>query len=300
MATWLQGLTMAMGARRRLGEDVWRPQIIDSHFAYPDGFAAVMLARRTRSKCVITCHGSDLVKYPPLRWTGKMLRWALSQADRVIAVSPALRGEALKLGCPAARSVVLPNGVDCRLFEPRDRHECRRQLGLEAQGPLAVCVGGLDSNKNQGVLLRALAALGAGGGPQVRLALVGEGPRRKALQKLAGKLGVASRVIFAGQQEYSRVAVWMAAADWLVLASFREGWPTVYHEAMACGRPVITSGVAAARYAVCDQELGIVVRENTPHGLRRRLRRRRGEPSMPTRSAATRCGTTGGSGRRHT
>ncbi len=101
----------------------------------------------------------------------------------------------------------------------------------------------------------------------MRLALVGEGPRRKALQKLAGKLGVASRVIFAGQQEYSRVAVWMAAADWLVLASFREGWPTVYHEAMACGRPVITSGVAAARYAVCDQELGIVVRENTPHGF---------------------------------
>lgn len=265
-ATWLQGLTMSLGVDRGLGRQPWRPEIIDAHFVYPDGFAAVRLARRIGCRCVITCHGSDLAKYPSMPLTGRMLRSALSSADQVIAVSPELRDRALALGGRPDRTCMLPNGVDTEAFRPRDPADCRRLLGLVPNVPLAVCVGRLDENKNQIVLLRALAESPRADVPALHLALVGEGPAGRRLRRCAEELGVARRVIFAGSQPYDRVPLWIAAADWLVLASRREGWPTVYHEAMACGRPVITSNVAAARHAVKDA-LGMIVPDNTPEAF---------------------------------
>lgn len=266
-ATWLQGLTMSLGVRHCFRHEAWKPQVIDAHFAFPDGFAAVQVARHIGCKCIITCHGSDLANYPPLPLTGWMLRSALAAAHHVIAVSPELHSRALALGSWPNRTTMLPNGVNTELFRPRDPIDCRRLLGLVPNVPLAVCVGRLDENKNQIVLLRALAECRHPEDLPVHLALVGDGPLGKYLRRRAKELGVARQVIFAGSQPYDRVPLWMAAADWLVLSSRREGWPTVYHEAMACGRPVITSNVAAARHAVCDDPLGTVVCDNTPRAF---------------------------------
>jgi glycosyltransferase involved in cell wall biosynthesis len=75
----------------------------------------------------------------------------------------------------------------------------------------------------------------------------------------------------------------MGAADWLVLSSLYEGWPTVYFEAMACGRPVITSNVSAARDAVCRDDYGLVVEPNTPEAwadAMRRAQARRCDPKV--------------------
>lgn len=264
-ATWLQGPTMARSldnlfAGRRSN---WRPDVIDAHFAFPDGYAGVQLARRLGCLCTITCHGGDLALYPSIPLVGGMIRSTLGKAAAVIAVSPALRDAAVGLGCPDERAKVLPNGVDCRQFVLRDQADCRQQLGLQADVPLAVCVGSLIERKNQIVLLEALAQLRRQWGLRVNLALVGQGPLREFLGRRAAELGLEQQVIFAGNQSYDQVPLWISAADWLVLASHREGWATVYHEAMACGRPVITSNVDAAPFAVCSEELGLVVPDLT-------------------------------------
>ena len=266
VATWSQGVAIARSVWREFGrmDGGWRPNVVDGHFAFPDGYAAVRLAQRLGCASLVTCHGSDLLKYPPLPITSGMLRRTLRSASRVIAVSPALRQQALDLGCPTDRVVFLPNGVDTNLFVIRDKRESRRRLGLAADGPLAVCVGYLIDRKDQGILIRALAELARNGHRPPRLALVGDGPNLGRLQAEARRLGLADVVHFAGSRPYDEIPCWMGAADWLLLSSHYEGWPTVYFEAMACGTPVITSNAGAAREAVCKDDYGLVVEPNTP------------------------------------
>jgi teichuronic acid biosynthesis glycosyltransferase TuaC len=272
-ATWSQGVAMAWSVRREFDRTCrgWRPDIVDGHFAFPDGYAAVQLARRLGCASLVTCHGSDLLNYPPLVITNSMLRWALRTADRVIAVSPALHQRAIDLGCMEKHAVFLPNAVDTGLFVIRDKQACRRHVGLPTAGALAVCVGYLIDRKDQAILVRALAELVRTGHDPPRLALVGDGPNRNRLQDEVRRLGLQEVVYFAGQQPYDEIPYWMGAADWLLLSSHYEGWPTVYFEAMACGRPVITSNVSAARDAVCRDDYGLVVEPNTPEVFARAL-----------------------------
>ena len=74
--TWIQGASMARSVakeyRRRHGD--WVPDLVDGHFAFPDGYAAAKLARHLAAPSVVTCHGSDLLKYPSIPIAGRMLR----------------------------------------------------------------------------------------------------------------------------------------------------------------------------------------------------------------------------------
>jgi len=264
VATFVQGWTMSHAVRRHLAADAWRPDIIDAHFAFPDGYAAVRLGQSLGCPVIVTCHGTDLSLYPRLVLTGRMMHWTMRHAARVIGVAPHLRDKAIDLGCTPAHALMLPNGVDCDMFTQLNRLQCRTELNLPIDRPIALCIGSLDDNKNQAVLIEALALLKADHTP-MHLALVGTGRLKATLEKLADRLLVASDVTLAGPRPYAEVPTWLGACDWLVLASRREGWPSVYFEAMACGRPVITSGVAAARYAIDRGDLGTVVAPNTPH-----------------------------------
>lgn len=269
VATWSQGIAMARSARKEFARAYrrWRPDIVDGHFAFPDGYAAVKLAESLGCSSLVTCHGSDLKLYPPLIFTGSMLRRTLRRAGCVISVSTVLRKRSIELGCPEKNAVFLTNGVDTGRFFPRDQGECRRRLGLPAEARIAVCVGHLNDNKNQSVQVRAIAEMRERGEYSPRLVLVGEGPNRRQLEQEAAELGVRELVRFAGQRPYDEIPCWMGAADWLVLSSHYEGWATVYFEAMACGRPVITSNVPSAKDCVCDERYGMVVEPNTPEAF---------------------------------
>lgn len=266
IATWSQGLAMARAARHDLKTHYsdWRPDIIDGHFAFPDGYSAVRLARTIGCPSLITCHGSDLRLYPELPITRSMVRWALANADRVISVSSDLRRRSIDLGCAEENAVFLSNGVDPAKFALRAKTECRQQLGLPVDRPVGVCVGYLIDTKDQSLILRALAEIRRRGRLVPLVALVGDGPNRERLQREVIDLGLENDVVFAGQRPHAEVAIWMGAADWLVLASRNEGWATVYFEAMACGRPVLTSNVSSAKDAICRADYGRVVEPRTP------------------------------------
>jgi len=280
MATWSQGIAMARSVWRefRRRHHDWVPDVIDGHFAFPDGYAAVRLARRLGCPSLVTCHGSDLRLYPSLPFTGLMLRWAMRQADRVLSVSKELQEASVRLGCPEANAVFLPNGVDPSRFFIQDKTLCRRRLGLPTDGGIAICLGHLTDLKNQSVLIRALAEIAKRGGMPPHLVLVGEGPNRDWLKREAEHLGVRDRVHLVGQKPHAEVPDWIGAADWLMLSSTSEGWPTVYFEAMACGRPVLTSNVSSARDAVCRNDYGMVVEPNTPEAFADALVRAQARP----------------------
>ncbi len=144
---------------------------------------------------------------------------------------------------------VVPNAVDTRLFFPRPRDDVRNELGLGTE-PTLVAVGRLNREKGMHHAIHVLAAL-----DDVKLALVGDGEERQALERLAHELGVADRVLFAGKQPRDAVAAYLAAADVFLFPTERaEAAPMVLPEAMACGIPVVASRIGGIPEVVGPDE----------------------------------------------
>jgi glycosyltransferase involved in cell wall biosynthesis len=196
-----------------------------------------------------------------------MLNQTLRSANRVISVSSDLMRRSVTLGCPEGNAVFLTNGVDPAKFALRTKTECRERLGLPINRKIGVYVGYLIDRKNQSMVIRAMDEIRKRGHLPPLLVLVGDGSNRKQLQKETSDLGLNENVLFAGQRPHEEVALWMGAADWLLLSSSYEGWATVYFEAMACGRPVLTSNVSSAKDAICKPDYGCVIDPTSPEAF---------------------------------
>jgi len=234
--------------------------LIDAHYFYPDGIAAALLGRALGKPVTITARGTDINLIPQHALPRKMIGWAGAKAAGMIAVSEALRREMIAQGLPAHRVRTLRNGVDLTMFQPIARDETRAELGLD--GPTLLSVGHLIERKGHDRVIAALAKL-----PGYALLIAGEGPERAALETLATSCGVADRVRFLGSVPHRALARIYSAADALVLASSREGWPNVLLEAMACGSPVVASNVWGAPELVCDHAAGVLMPELSAEGV---------------------------------
>jgi glycosyltransferase involved in cell wall biosynthesis len=234
--------------------------LIDAHYFYPDGVAAVMLGRAMRKPVVITARGSDVNLIPRYQLPRFMMRYAAGKAAGIIAVSQGLKNSLVALGVPTSKVHVLRNGVDLEIFRPMDRSLARDRLGLH--GPTLLSVGNLVELKGHDLVIGALPLL-----PHHSLLIVGEGPERSALQRLAVQRGVSSRVRFLGRIPHEQLADLYSAADALVLASNREGWPNVLLEAMACGTPVIASNIGGIPELVKFPVAGEMALERTSRGF---------------------------------
>ncbi|MEK8024408.1 glycosyltransferase [Pseudaquabacterium rugosum] len=255
-------LTLALGALsvvRRLQAEGRDFDLIDAHYYYPDGVAAALLARWLDKPLLITARGSDVNLIAehavPLRW----MRWAARQAGASIGVSAALVRRMAAIGLPDDRLHVVRNGVDLERFVAHDPAAMRAELGLPADVPLLLTVGNIHEHKGQRLAIEALAVLRGGARPQARLLVIGAGPDEAHCRRLAERLGVAEAVHWIGQVPNIELSRWYSAADALILASSREGWPNVLLEAMACGAPVVASDVGGVREIVQQPVAGRVV-----------------------------------------
>jgi glycosyltransferase involved in cell wall biosynthesis len=219
--------------------------LIDAHFTFPEGFAAILLGRWFQRPVVVTIRGTlpDLV---PFRLRRAAIRWTLRHVGRLIAVAQPLADLAVALGASTQKMSVIPNGVDTTRFAPLDRREARRRLGLPVDRPLLVAVGRLSPRKGFQRVIRVLPDL-LRRHTRLTFAIVGGGAvdedNRKALERLVAALGLGEHVIFAGARPPDDVALWLNAADVAVLPSDAEGCPNVVLEALACGRPVVATRV---------------------------------------------------------
>lgn len=235
--------------------------LIDAHYFYPDGVAAILLGRRFKKPVVITARGSDITQLPDHAGPRRMIQWAMAKADACISVSAGLKQAMVQLGAAPGAVTVLRNGVDLDAFQPDpDRDGCRRALGLT--GPTLLSVGHLIERKGHHHIIAALAHL-----PGWQLMIVGEGPERSRLQALIEQHGLADRVHLCGAQPHSSLPRFYTAADMLVLASSREGWANVLLEAMACGTPVVASNIPGNPEVVQGRAAGLIVERNTPEGF---------------------------------
>ena len=254
----------ARRAVARLLRSGHRFDLIDSHYCYPDGVAAVMLGRHFGVPVSVTARGTDVNMIPDYRLPRRLIQWAAERADGLITVSGALAGRLAALGVARNRITVLRNGVDAELFRPV-RPLCPDQ---EHKGSaLAVSVGNLVPLKGHDLAISAASQI-----PGLDLWIVGGGPERSRLEALAHKLGVADRVRFLGVVPYERMPAVYSAADVLVLASQREGWPNVLLEAMACGARVVTTEVSDVAEIITEPAAGTWVSERSVPALTQAIR----------------------------
>jgi glycosyltransferase involved in cell wall biosynthesis len=232
------------------------PDVVLSFFAYPYGFAAVLVAGVLRRPVVVSCRGSDInhLARPFLR--RRLIAWSLRRCHCVVVVSRALGDEVAALGVRRESIRVIPNGIDTARFQVGDRVAAREELGLPVGDPLVVCVSRLSHEKGIDLLVDAVAQAEMAG---VIVVVVGDGPERAALEARGDRLGLGARVRFAGRQPHDAVPRWLAAADLVVLSSRSEGHPNAVVEALACGRPVVATGVGGVPDILTGDDLGIIV-----------------------------------------
>jgi glycosyltransferase involved in cell wall biosynthesis len=248
--------------RGALGEALGgaRPDLVDAHYAYPDGAAASRLARHLGAPFVLTVRGSDLEVLAQNASQRGPIQRTLREARAVVAVSRSLERRAIELGAARDRVHVVPNGVDVGRFRALDRSAAREGLGLPAAGRILLAVARLDPVKGLDFLFEAMAALRAQSeGAGVTLHVVGEGPERRALESAIARLGLGDAVTLHGAAAPEALPLWYAAADVVCLTSHSEGCPNVVAEALACGRPVVATAVGGVPDMVQDGANGFLI-----------------------------------------
>ncbi|MBL8286381.1 MAG: glycosyltransferase family 4 protein [Rubrivivax sp.] len=292
VAPWL----LARGAWRavcRLRAQGFDFDLIDAHYAYPDGVAAALLARWSNRPFLVTARGSDINLIGRYRTPAAWMRWAFSRAAACIAVSEALAARMVEQGIARRPVHVLRNGVDGGAFRPVDAALARAELGV-AGAPVLLTVGNLVPGKRQSIALEVLRDLSATH-PQARLIVVGDGPQRPRLLAQAQQLGIGERVDFAGAVPQARLPIYYSAADVMLLPSEREGWPNVVLESLACGTPVVAARVGGVPEILSRPFLGAIIDSTASAEYARAVREvlARAEPADKLRAYALEMGWQG-------
>lgn len=242
-----------LGIAVKLATQLRRARADIVHTRNPESFFYGFLAAKlARIPVLIHSEHGRTFDDRPMRF--RVQRWMSRSTTAIFAVSEQLKNDlARHVRIPLERIEVLYNGVDFGRFGAVDRDRCRLEWGLPAGSFVLGSVGRLVSVKNYGLLLRAVSQMG---NERVYVVLVGEGPEREALTRLAETLGIAARVKFLGHRE--NVAGLLGAMDVFVLPSLSEGMSNTLLEALAAKLVVIASDVGGNREIVRDGQDGLL------------------------------------------
>jgi len=219
----------------------------------------------------IGLHGSD-VFLAERRGVRRLARWALGRASLLTGSSPELVERICALGFPAARSRVIPYGVDTARFSPdRERRRLwRERLGIGDDAPLLLGVGRMAAKKGFGILAAALPPL-LGALPGLHVVLAGDGDLLPELAAVTAPWR--ARVHLPGAVLRDTLPDLYRAADLFVLPAVHDeqgnvdGLPNVILEAMASGLPVVASGISGIPLAVEHGASGLLVPERDAAAL---------------------------------
>ena len=244
--------------------------LIDAHYVYPDGFAAVMMGAVFHCPVLVSARGSDINQFSEMAWIRKFLKFTLQKASGVIAVSQGLKDEIAKLGIDEKKVTVIANGIDEKRFFPKPQHAARANLGLSNE-TMILSVARLVPEKGLDLLIQAFKVLcDQRRGTALRLVIIGDGTLQHELSAQIASLGLGEQVDIRGSVHQADLPDWYNAADVFCLASTREGCPNVLLEALACGTPVVGTDVPGIRDVIRNDLTGLVA-ERSPGGLARAL-----------------------------
>ncbi|MFJ7077119.1 glycosyltransferase [Streptomyces sp. NPDC098781] len=198
--------------------------------------------------------------------------YCMREADLVFTLGEAMKAEIVGRGVPEERVLIVPNAVDdAFLAPPPDGAFMRARLGIAPDEFVVGTIGTLTPHEGIDTLLHAGDTLRRRGVP-LRLLIVGDGPERPALERLAVRLGLdkGAAVIFTGRVPHAQVREFHAVLDVFAVPRTDERvchlvTPLKPVEAMASGVPVVASDVAALRELVEPEVNGRLIKPESPH-----------------------------------
>lgn len=244
-----------------------RFDVLHAHFG-PAGNSFRFARQLWHAPLVVSFHGHDFSTLPRKEGAG-MYRRLFATADAVTVNSEHTRRSVEGLGCPTAKAHKLPVGLDAQEFP-----FCERTVGSGAPIRL-LSIGRLVEIKGHEHLIRAVAMLRPRH-PRLRLDLVGDGPLRPKLERLAGELNTGGCITFHGALAGDEVKRLMSGAHLFALTSVNvdgdaEGQGLVLQEAQACGLPVVATRHGALPEGMLEGESGFIVPERDVDALAARL-----------------------------
>lgn len=237
-------------------------------------------------KVILYVHGDDLASRPGAVRLDARRRRQFARADAIVAVSTTgQRDLGARFGVAAGRVSLVPNGIDLSRYKPMPAEpELARSLGLDGKRVI-VSIGRLVARKGVDRVIAALPLLRAEF-PDLCCLIVGDGPERAALQAQAAAIG---GVVFAGAVPGVDIPRYLALAELMVLANRRladgedEGFPLVFLEAMACGKPVIAGNAGGVRDEITQDENGLLVDGDDQAAIAAAIGRVLREPGLAAR-----------------
>lgn len=257
---------------RRYAADLW-------HAHAPNPLADLACWLGPRQTPLVLHYHSDVVRQAAALWLyGPLLRWSLERATCIVVAAPQHIEFSPWLAPRRAKCEIIPFGVNLDRFAPTpDVLASATQLRERAGGrTILLNIGRLVGYKGQRYLIQALQELDAVAW------LVGDGPLRVELERVARQAGVAERVVFCGDVDEQRLIALLHACDVFVLPSVttNEAFGLVQVEAMACGKPVVSCALrSGVPFVNQDGVTGLVVPPADSRALAGAIQRLARDPS---------------------
>lgn len=256
--------TLALQMNLQAVLEDFSPDIIHAHTLGFDSKLGAFLKKTTGCPLTVTTHGSDTT-IPYLNGETEYLKQTVEGVDRIVAVSTKLKNYLLDCGITIPIRVIL-NGFNAAFSSTEKSRgfaalvESQTQP-LEEQTITINQTGSLIDQKKVDITIRAFAELKKQY-KHARLVIVGEGPKKEELIRLAQELDVADSVVFKGQLPNKLVLAEMEQAHFFVMPSVNEGFGIVYLEAMASGCIAIGTRGEGIADMIVDGENGFLVGAN--------------------------------------
>jgi len=228
------------------------PDIIHTHVVLPAGWSAMKVAKRYGIPIVLTEHSSPFSMHLGTELSRKLVRETLTSVTRLIAISPSLAKQLTDFH-PGLQIDVIGESVKTDFFVPTTGASRRN-----GSGKSFFVAARLSEQKGLDHLIKAVHLLKEKGVNSFDLVIGGDGPDRQKLEQLAANLGIAERCRFIGALNREQVRDEMQKCDVFVLSSLHETFGVVVGEAMACGKPVISTRCGGPEFIVTEDN-GVLV-----------------------------------------
>lgn len=255
-----------------------KPQVVQLSFA-GEGYLGLWLRRCFKLPFVIYAHGNEILT--GMQWNPERYRIALQQAYRVLANSKFTAKLVKKAGVDPDRIEIVYPGCDVNFFRPLQPKENlrRKLLGNRYRNRVILTVGNLVARKGHDMVIRAIPKLRESV-PDVTYLIIGDGPYRIHLEKIAMDIGVQDCIIFAGQVPDESLPDIYALSEVFVMPSREElgkcdveGFGLVFLEANACAKPVVGGRSGGIPEAIVDGVTGLLVNPHDPEDIANALKR---------------------------
>ena len=253
--------------RKRLGDNFFKASLrvikrenlkfdlIHAHFTWPSGYAGIKLKETYGVPLVVTTHGLHVTRVEYLLTRNAKYVWEGS--DAIINVSQKCVALLEKFGVPVSKVYYVPNGVDLTLFYPMDLKDVRKKMGIPLDKKVIVSVGNLVEKKGYIYLIYAVKEM-LKYRDDLLVYIVGSGPLYDALVREIKRLHLDNYIYLVGHKPHNKIPLWMNICDVFVLPSLVENFGVVNIEALACGKPVISTYNGGSEEIITSEDYGFL------------------------------------------